>query len=78
MCLLVVFIGRKLMNLWMPDTRVHELYTAACGLYVCWLTLRAAVLVSQWVPLGWGNLMTKFKEWAVVVRKSIKLNYVYD
>lgn len=64
---LVVFIGRKLMDMWMPQTKVHELYTAACGLYVCWLALRATVIVSQWLPLGWSNLMAKLKDWVMLV-----------
>ena len=51
----------------MPETKVHELYTAASGLYVCWLALRGAVIVSQWVPLGWNNMLSKLKEWVVMV-----------
>ena len=62
-----VWIGRQLMQLWMPDSKVHELYTAACGLYVCWLTLRACVMIAQWAPLGWDNLVAKITEWFLIV-----------
>jgi len=67
---ILVFIGRKLMEIWMPKTKVHELYTAASGLYVCWLALRSIVILSSWVTLGWSSLMTKFKKWAVIVSVS--------
>lgn len=66
-CLCTVFIGRKLLDIWMPDTKVHELYTGACGLYVCWLILRAVVIIGQWVPLGWRNLVQRLKDWIIVV-----------
>lgn len=29
-----VFIGRKQLDIWMTGTKVHELYTKACGLCV--------------------------------------------
>lgn len=63
----VVYIGRKLMVLWIPDFKVHELYTAACGLYVCWLAIRGVTIVSQWIPLGWNSLLQKLHEWCAVV-----------
>ncbi|XP_067934672.1 E3 ubiquitin-protein ligase MARCHF6-like [Watersipora subatra] len=71
--ILPVLIGRKLMNVWMPETKVHELYTAACGLYVCWLILRGAVIFSQWIPLGWNNLCFKLKEWITMGNKVLIL-----
>lgn len=59
-----VWIGRRILMLWLVDvvpadhggegggpqqvTKIHELYTAAGGTYVCWLILRAATLVCGW------------------------------
>ena len=62
-----VFVGRWLMDLWMPGAKIHELYTAACGLYICWLSIRAVIIISRWVPLGRQTLMQKFKEWILIV-----------
>ncbi|WAR12066.1 MARH6-like protein [Mya arenaria] len=65
-CLILpVYFGRNLMSVWMGDAKVHELYTAACGLYVCWLMLRigtalktllVAVILMGLVPLLLGLL----------------------
>ena len=59
------------MDLWMPVAKVHELYTAACGLYICWLTLRATAIISHWAPLGWSNLIAKLNEWCLMVSLKI-------
>ncbi|KAJ8980442.1 hypothetical protein NQ317_001615 [Molorchus minor] len=65
---LPVWLGRSVMAIWLvgapppapqitaTDTqtkvKVHELYTAACGLYLCWLAARAVTLVLGWLPQG--------------------------
>ncbi|XP_064599110.1 E3 ubiquitin-protein ligase MARCHF6-like [Liolophura sinensis] len=71
--ILPVSIGRKLMSLWMGDAKIHELYTAACGLYVCWLTLRIGTILYNWIPQGTSVIVNKLKEWAYLAFKSLVL-----
>lgn len=56
-----VWVGRRVMNLCLVGAasqsgsssgRVHELYTAACGMYLCWLGARAFALLLSWLPQG--------------------------
>lgn len=42
-----VITGRKLIGLWMGDVKVHELNTAACGLYVGLLATRLTTLLCR-------------------------------
>ncbi|XP_070576243.1 E3 ubiquitin-protein ligase MARCHF6-like [Ptychodera flava] len=71
-CLTVpVTIGRAIMSLWMGDAKVHELYTAACGLYVCWVTLRAGTVFLTWLPHGWLNVAQRVKEYVVLAVKAL-------
>ena len=67
---LPVYLGRKLMSLWMGETRSHELYTAACGLYTCWVTLRALSILYTWLPQGVGVIFSKISEWVLLVSVS--------
>ncbi|PVD21136.1 hypothetical protein C0Q70_19302 [Pomacea canaliculata] len=69
--MLQVFIGRQLMSVWMGNSRIHELYTAACGLYICWLVLRIATVLYNWIPQGGAVIAHKLKEWAVLALKSL-------
>lgn len=68
-----VFIGRKLMGLWMGDAKIHELYTAACGLYICWLLLRIATVLYNWIPQGTAVIIKKLKEWAILALESLTI-----
>ena len=63
-----VWVGRQLMRLWVKDMRVHELYTAACGLYACWLMLRAVSIAGHWLPQGWRAIWERVHEWTILVR----------
>ena len=71
-----VYVGRQLMSLWVKGSRVHELYTAGCGLYACWLTLRLLTLLSHWVPQGWNFIASKMKSWTLLVRDSTYSHFV--
>jgi E3 ubiquitin-protein ligase MARCH6 len=62
-----VFFGRKLMSLWMGEAKIHELYTAACGLYVCWLMLRIGTVLYNWIPQGTAAILNKLKQWLILV-----------
>ena len=64
---LAVFVGRCVLSLWVEGTRVHELYTAACGVYACWLSIRAVSILSHWLPQGWRAILTRIQEWLVLV-----------
>ena len=55
------------MSLWMGEAKIHELYTAACGLYVCWLTLRIGTVLYNWIPQGTAAILNKLKEWLILV-----------
>ncbi|XP_076448811.1 E3 ubiquitin-protein ligase MARCHF6-like isoform X2 [Babylonia areolata] len=71
-----VFIGRQLMSLWMGDSRIHELYTAACGLYICWLVLRVSTVLYNWIPQGGAVIAHKLKEWALLAMKSLFVAFI--
>ncbi|KAJ8303370.1 hypothetical protein KUTeg_019766 [Tegillarca granosa] len=64
---LPVFVGRKVMSLWMGEAKIHELYTAACGLYICWLKLRIGTVLFNWIPQGTLAILNKIKEWVLLV-----------
>lgn len=72
-----VFIGRHVMGLWMGQGAVvHELYTGACGLYICWLVLRLGSVMMTWVPHGLELLMVKVREYALLVGYSYAIKSV--
>ncbi|XP_076018405.1 E3 ubiquitin-protein ligase MARCHF6-like [Genypterus blacodes] len=72
MCLtLPVFVGRWLMSFWMGNAVVHELYTAASGLYACWLSIRAASVLLSWMPQGRSVIMVKVHEWTLTILKAV-------
>lgn len=66
-CCVSVFTGRWLMSFWMGNSKIHELYTAACGLYVCWLSIRGATVLLAWMPQGRTVIMRKVQEWTMMV-----------
>uniref|UniRef100_A0A3Q2R1N0 E3 ubiquitin-protein ligase MARCHF6 n=1 Tax=Fundulus heteroclitus TaxID=8078 RepID=A0A3Q2R1N0_FUNHE len=68
---LPVCAGRWLMSLWMGSAVVHELYTAASGLYVCWLAIRTATVLLSWMPQGRTVIMVKVHEWTLTIFKTI-------
>ncbi|XP_060521489.1 E3 ubiquitin-protein ligase MARCHF6 [Cylas formicarius] len=82
-----VWLGRRVMALWLvgapppgpqisateakTEVKVHELYTAACGLYLCWLAARAVTLVLGWLPQGRAAMMDRLKQWCLLGLKTI-------
>ncbi|XP_061551297.1 E3 ubiquitin-protein ligase MARCHF6-like isoform X2 [Phycodurus eques] len=68
---LPVCVGRWLMSFWMGSAMVHELYTAASGLYVCWLSIRGATVLLSWMPQGWTAIMLKAHEWTLMIVKTV-------
>lgn len=58
------------MSFWTGTAKIHELYTAACGLYVCWLTIRAVTVLVAWMPQGRRVIFQKVKEWSLMVGSS--------
>ncbi|KAL5021242.1 hypothetical protein ScPMuIL_000397 [Solemya velum] len=73
---LPVFVGRKLMSLWMGGAKVHELYTAACGLYVCWLCLRIGTVLYNWIPQGTAAIINKLREWVELALKALLVAFL--
>uniref|UniRef100_A0A8C4Z6P8 RING-type E3 ubiquitin transferase n=1 Tax=Gadus morhua TaxID=8049 RepID=A0A8C4Z6P8_GADMO len=68
---LPVLVGRWLMSLWMGVATVHELYTAAGGLYVCWLAVRGITILLAWMPQGPGAILQKAQEWTLMIVKTV-------
>lgn len=82
-----VWLGRRVMTLWRvgapppgpqisanavnTEVKVHELYTAACGLYLCWVAARAVTLVSGWLPQGRAAMLDRLKQWCLLGLKTI-------
>ncbi|XP_068787508.1 E3 ubiquitin-protein ligase MARCHF6 isoform X1 [Struthio camelus] len=66
-----VFAGRWLMSFWTGTAKIHELYTAACGLYVCWLSIRAVTVLVAWMPQGRRVIFQKVKEWSLMIMKTL-------
>lgn len=62
-----VFTGRWLMSFWTGNSKIHELYTAACGLYVCWLSIRGVTVLLAWMPQGRTVILHKVQEWTLMV-----------
>lgn len=55
------------MSFWTGSSKIHELYTAACGLYVCWLSIRGVTVLLAWMPQGRTVIMHKVQEWTLMV-----------
>ncbi|XP_012259936.2 E3 ubiquitin-protein ligase MARCHF6 [Athalia rosae] len=50
--------------------RVHEVYTVACGTYVCWAAARGLALALSWLPRGRRAVFDRIKHWAVLGLKA--------
>ncbi|KAK1884968.1 E3 ubiquitin-protein ligase MARCH6 [Dissostichus eleginoides] len=68
---LPVFTGRWLMSFWTGSSKIHELYTAACGLYVCWLSIRGVSVLLAWMPQGRTVIARKVQEWTLMILKTL-------
>ena len=79
LCLtLPVFLGRFFMSLWVGNgVVVHELYTAACGLYLCWLMCRLATMIWSWLPAGIDLILEKAKMYTILVSLCILCHCCY-
>ncbi|XP_069958511.1 E3 ubiquitin-protein ligase MARCHF6 isoform X2 [Cherax quadricarinatus] len=72
MCLtLPVLVGRQCMYLALGDTKVHELYTGACGLYLCLLGIRGITLLASWIMLGWTQVIVRLRQWGIMGTKVL-------
>ncbi|XP_075978605.1 E3 ubiquitin-protein ligase MARCHF6 isoform X2 [Anticarsia gemmatalis] len=67
-----VAIGRKTMAIWLPKAAdgVHELYTAACGMYVCWAAGRGGTLAAGWARGGRAVLAQRAALWSRVAARA--------
>ncbi|XP_014219610.1 E3 ubiquitin-protein ligase MARCH6 isoform X2 [Copidosoma floridanum] len=50
--------------------RVHEVYTIACGTYVCWAAARGLALAVSWLPRGRRAILDRIKHWALIGAKA--------
>lgn len=49
-----------------PISKPHELYTAAIGIYLCWLISKGIALAVNLFPQGRTAIVEKFKHWCSV------------
>lgn len=49
-----------------PTSKPHELYTAAIGIYLCWLISKGIALAVNLFPQGRTAIVEKFKHWCSV------------
>lgn len=49
-----------------PTSKPHELYTAAIGIYLCWLISKGIALAVNLFPQGRTAIIEKFKHWCSV------------
>lgn len=49
-----------------PTSKPHELYTAAIGIYLCWLISKGVALAVNLFPQGRTAIIEKFKHWCSV------------
>jgi len=64
-------LGRQTIYMLTGHQQTHELYTMACGLYLCWLTLRLSFLFAEYIPWGWSTFVASSKFWAVMIFKCV-------
>lgn len=50
--------------------RVHEVYTVACGTYVCWAAARGLAFAFSWLPRGRRAIVRRIKHWAILGMKA--------
>jgi len=78
---LPVAVGRAfltyMMSLYGSNVKIHELYTAGCGLYIGWLTIRCATLVYTWVPRGASVILTRLRNLTLLAAKTIVLATIF-
>ncbi|XP_049958732.1 E3 ubiquitin-protein ligase MARCHF6 isoform X1 [Schistocerca serialis cubense] len=51
--------------------RVHELYTAAAGTYLCWLVARAIALALSWLPQGRAAILSCLRQWCIYGARAV-------
>uniref|UniRef100_A0A2H8TP69 RING-type E3 ubiquitin transferase n=2 Tax=Melanaphis sacchari TaxID=742174 RepID=A0A2H8TP69_9HEMI len=76
-----VWLGRLAMSFWpallpsAPESsqlpNIHELYTAACGTYICWLSVRAVCFIAGWLPEGRAVVINRLKFWLKISSKAM-------
>jgi E3 ubiquitin-protein ligase MARCH6 len=66
-----VTIGRQLYGLLSVSTKVFELNTVACGIYVIVLFSRLCTLGLNWIPRGWHAISDKMREGLRIVSKAV-------
>lgn len=49
-----------------PTSKPHELYTAAIGIYLCWMISKGIALAVNLFPQGRTAIVEKFKHWCSV------------
>ncbi|KAB0793899.1 hypothetical protein PPYR_13519 [Photinus pyralis] len=81
-----VWMGRRVMVIWLMGSipsdpnfvttptpavaKIHELYTAACGTYICWMIARAIAIILSWLPQGRAAMVERLRQWCILGAKT--------
>ncbi|KAK4874497.1 hypothetical protein RN001_013857 [Aquatica leii] len=81
-----VWMGRRVMVIWLMGSiptdprfisaptpavaKIHELYTAACGTYICWMIARGIAIILSWLPQGRAAMIKRLKHWCILGAKT--------
>jgi E3 ubiquitin-protein ligase MARCH6 len=70
-CLILVKIGRLVLQLCLGSGSLHEIYTAALGIYVLWIATRVAVVLATWLPQGRLVVIQNILKWMLKAGKFL-------
>lgn len=51
---------------------IHELYTAATGLYLTWLSIRLGILIGTWLPRSNKVIWKTIRRWSITASSNNK------
>jgi E3 ubiquitin-protein ligase MARCH6 len=67
-----VRVGREILGYLVgTDRKIHEMYTLFLGLFVCWLPLLAATVISRWAPMGRKILFKRLQKKLKIASKIL-------
>lgn len=65
--ILIVAVGRSVLSYFLGSSEVHELYTAAAGVYVLWLVCRISIILWSWICMGFPLFIRKALSCIIIV-----------
>lgn len=61
----------------MAHGRPHELYTAALGIYMCWVLFRGISIAVNLLPQGRGAIVAKMRQWVGVATSYATAFFIF-